>query len=228
MGEDDGSMAERPRIGVTGNGRRWAPSWWCTRLALLLVGGKAVRISVRHEPSDERLHALIIGGGDDIGAEQYGQASNPKVRTDPARDVLEIRWINKSLVENVPLLGICRGAQLINIVLGGTLHQDIRHLRKQTHNRPGLLPTKEVKLVAHSFAHKVFDSTDLRVNSLHHQAIKTTGDKLRIVGKDRDNICQMVESNTGKPILGVQWHPEYLFYLPRQLRIFRWLVSRAT
>ncbi|WOJ92592.1 gamma-glutamyl-gamma-aminobutyrate hydrolase family protein [Congregibacter variabilis] len=220
-------MATRPRIGVTGNGRRWAPSWWCTRLALLLVGARAVRISVRHEPGEESLHALIIGGGDDIGPERYGEASNPKIRSDPARDALEIHWIKRVVDEGVPLLGICRGAQLINVVLGGTLHQDIRDLREHTRNRPGLLPTKTVVLETHSKARTIFGTSKLRVNSLHHQAIKESGETLEIVGRDRDKLCQMIESNDGKLIFGVQWHPEYLFYLPTQLRIFRWLVSQA-
>jgi putative glutamine amidotransferase len=185
-----------------------------------------VRISVRHEPDGEALHALIIGGGDDIGPEQYGEASNPKIRSDPARDALEIRWIREILDEGGPVLGICRGAQLINIVLGGTLHQDVRHLRKHTRNRPGLLPTKEVVLEPDSRAREIFGATELRVNSLHHQAIKESGGTLRIVGRDRDRLCQTIESNDGKPVIGVQWHPEYLFYLPTQLRIFRWLVSQ--
>ncbi|WP_439101280.1 gamma-glutamyl-gamma-aminobutyrate hydrolase family protein [Congregibacter sp.] len=221
-------MAKRPRIGVTGNGRRWAPSWWCTRFALLLVGAQAVRISVRHQPADEdNFDALIIGGGDDIGPEQYGEPSNPKIRSDPARDALEVRWIKKVLDENVPVMGICRGAQLINIVLEGTLHQDIRDMRKHTRNRVSLVATKEVKLLENSRAREIFATDRLKVNSLHHQAINTVSHRLAIVGRDRDNICQMVEGAADTPILGVQWHPEYLFYLPVQLRIFRWLVAQA-
>jgi putative glutamine amidotransferase len=220
-------MAQRPRIGVTGNGRTWAPSWWCTRLALWLVGADAVRISVRHEPSDPALQALIIGGGDDIGPEQYGGSNDVKVRSDPARDALEIAWIKTSIELGVPLLGICRGAQLINIVLGGSLHQDIRHLRKHTNNRPGLLPTKKVVIEPGSRLGVIVEKSRLRVNSLHHQAINQCGGSLRIVGKDRDNICQAVECSEGRPIVGVQWHPEYLFYVPVQLRFFRWLVRQA-
>lgn len=220
-------MAQRPRIGVTGNGRRWAPSWWCTRLALSLIGAQAVRISVRHGADEDELDALIIGGGDDIGPEQYGGSQNAKARLDPARDELEIHWIKKVIKAGAPVLGICRGAQLINVVLGGTLHQDIRHLRKHTHNRPGLLPTKEITLTASSGMTSICMKSRLRVNSLHHQAIKDPGSTLDIVGRDRDNICQAVESIDDKPIIGVQWHPEYLFYVPSQLRLFRWLVAQA-
>ncbi|EAQ97456.1 gamma-glutamyl-gamma-aminobutyrate hydrolase family protein [Congregibacter litoralis] len=221
-------MAQRPRIAVTGNGRRWAPSWWCTRLALFLVGAQAVRISVRHTPPDEEnFDAFIIGGGDDIGPEQYGEPSNPKIRSDPARDALEVRWIKQCLAEKIPVMGICRGAQLINVVLEGTLHQDIRDMRKHTRNRASLVATKEVKLLSGSRAEGIFATDRLKVNSLHHQAINSVSDSLAIVGRDRDNICQMVEGTGDKAIIGVQWHPEYLFYLPVQLRIFRWLVAQA-
>jgi len=218
-------MAERPRIGVTGNARRWAPGWWCARLALWLAGAVPERISVKHPPSGYPLVALIIGGGNDISPEHYGGDLDAKVRLDPERDQLEIDWIEKALDEKIPLLGICRGAQLINVVLGGRLHQDIRPLRQHTHNRPGLLPTKQVYLEPDSTLASICGKTKLRVNSLHHQAIKDPGKNLKVVGKDLDEITQAVEQSPDRLIIGVQWHPEYLFYLPSQFALFRWLLS---
>ena len=220
-------MAERPRVGITGNGRRWAPSWWCTWLALRLAGAAPERISVRHPPSGRALDALIIGGGNDISPEHYGGDIDARVKSDPERDQLEIRWIQHALQKKIPLLGICRGAQLINVVLGGTLHQDIRPLRKRTYNRPGLLPTKQVRVTPDSTLAGICGKTHLRVNSLHHQAIKDPGRDLQVVGRDLDEITQAVESSAGRTIIGVQWHPEYLFYLPAQFGLFRWLLRRA-
>jgi putative glutamine amidotransferase len=219
-------MAKRQRVGVTGNSRRWAPSWWCTALALRLAGAVPERISVQHAPSGEPLDALVIGGGNDISPEHYNGDINARVKLDPDRDLLEIEWINKALANNLPLLGICRGAQLINVVLGGSLYQDIRSLRVHTHNRPGLLPTKRVRLDAGSRLAEICGKTDFRVNSLHHQAIHKPGVGLRIVGWDLDRIIQAVESCTENRILGVQWHPEYLLYLPSQFALFRWLLQK--
>jgi putative glutamine amidotransferase len=219
-------MAKRQRVGVTGNSRRWAPSWWCTALALRLAGAVPERISVQHAPSGEPLDALVIGGGNDISPEHYNGDINARVKLDPDRDLLEIEWINKALANNLPLLGICRGAQLINVVLGGSLYQDIRSLRVHTHNRPGLLPTKRVRLDADSRLAEICGKTDFRVNSLHHQAIHKPGVGLRIVGWDLDRIIQAVESCTENRILGVQWHPEYLLYLPSQFALFRWLLQK--
>jgi putative glutamine amidotransferase len=220
-------MAQRPRVGVTGDGRRWAPSWWCLATALRLAGATPERISVRHEASGKPLDALIISGGNDIGPELYGGEAAPRTRIDTARDALEIRWIELALAQGIPLLGICRGAQLINVVLGGKLHQDIRPLRSKTYNRPGLLPTKQVFLEEDSGLAALCNRRKLRVNSLHHQAIRDPGEGLRIVGRDLDELCQAVECTRGRSIVGVQWHPEYLFYLPAQFALFRWLTQRA-
>lgn len=217
-------MAQRPRVGVTGNARTWSPAWWCTRVALWLAGAQPVRISVRHRASVRAMDALVIGGGNDISPEHFGGELDAKVKADPKRDLLEIECIRWALSHGVPMLGICRGAQLINVVLGGTLYQDIRHLRKRTSNRPGLLPTKRVRLDPGSLVGRVCGKVALRVNSLHHQAVRKAGAGLVVVGWDRDEITQAVECSKGRPIIGVQWHPEYLLYLPSQLALFRWLV----
>lgn len=220
-------MRKKRRIGVTGNSRRWAPSWLCTWLALKLVGAEAVRISLRHDPGDVDLHGLIIGGGDDISPEHYGQDIKAEVKPDPQRDEMEIRWIKHALDQHIPLLGICRGAQLINVVRGGTLHQDIRPMRFHTYNRPGLLPTKQVRLESDSLPAEMMGKTRIRVNSLHHQAIDKAGENLQVVGRDLDGIVQAFQATDGHCIIGVQWHPEYLFYLPRHLALFRWLTRQG-
>jgi len=221
-------MAKRPQVGVTGVSRRWSPGWWCIALALKLAGAVPVRISVRHRPRGKIPDALIISGGDDISPEHYNGDLGAKVKSDPERDQLEIEWINRALDNRIPVLGICRGAQLINVVLGGTLYSDIRPLRKLTYNRHGLLPTKQVKLEPDSLLAQVCGKTRLRVNSLHHQAIKDLGADIKIVGWDLDKLAQAVESSTGRRIIGVQWHPEYLLYLPSQYALFRWLLKSTT
>jgi putative glutamine amidotransferase len=212
---------------VTGHHRRVAPDWWCSALALRLVGAVPERISVRHEPSGKPLDAVVIGGGSDIGPEHYGGDIHERIKADPERDLLEIDWIKRAIRDRIPILGICRGAQLINVVMGGNLHQDIRNIRVKTHNRPGLLPTKQVLIESGSMVHGICKRTRIRVNSLHSQAVDSPGEGLRAVGHDLDQIVQAIEHESGWPIVGVQWHPEYLFYLPSQLALFRWLFSQA-
>ena len=167
---------------------------------------------MRHPPSGKPLAAVVIGGGSDIGPEHYGGDIDAKVRADPERDLLEIDWIKRAIRDRIPILGICRGAQLINVVMGGKLHQDIRKIRVRTHNRPGLLPTKRVRLEEESRIAAIVKRRQLRVNSLHHQAVDRPGDGLRAVGYDLDEIVQAIESESGRPIIGVQW--------PRSWRCF--------
>jgi putative glutamine amidotransferase len=224
MGEIFRQMVKRPRIGVSGNAKRWSPSWWCTALALILAGAIPARISVRHSQNIEFIDALIVGGGDDIDPKYYEGETNNKDKINIKRDQLEIDWIKKALKKTIPLIGICRGAQLINVVSGGSLFQDIRTLRQHTYNRPGLLPTKQVQVSKGSLLASILNTRHLRVNSLHHQAIRMTGANLKVVGWDLDNITQAIESKEDN-IIGLQWHPEYLIYLPSQFAIFRWLIK---
>lgn len=182
---------------------------------------------MRHPPSGKPLAALVIGGGNDISPEHYGGDIDARVRLDPDRDELEMHWIREALDRELPLLGICRGSQLINVVLGGNLLQDIRPLRIHTFNRPSLLATKTVRVAPGSLLARLTGREHLKVNSLHHQAIDQPGEGLEVVGRDLDDITQAVEAIDGRTILGVQWHPEYLFYLPSQFALFRWLIHKA-
>lgn len=212
----------RPVIGVTGAHGRFSPSWWCTRWALWLTGGRALRISIAQPGIPEKLDGIIIGGGDDIDPALYG-GEGPAQNAE--RDELEIRYIRFALEQHIPLLGICRGAQLLNVVLGGTLYADIRKLRYHTSNRRSILPLKTVDMMPGSTLGEIMDSSKIKVNSLHFQAILRPANRLKIVGKDRDDFIQAVEAQAPAALVGVQWHPEYLWYLPGQLALFRWLVK---
>jgi putative glutamine amidotransferase len=217
-------MAERPVIGVTGAHGRFSPSWWCTRFALWLAGGQALRISIKQPGVPEKVQGIIIGGGDDIDPALYGGEGPAR---NAQRDELEVRYIRFALEKEIPLLGICRGAQLLNAVLGGNLYSSIRHLRKNTSNRRTVLPAKIVQLEPGSMLAEITGRTTLKVNSLHFQAILRPAKTLRVVGRDLDNLTQAVEAQPRAALMGVQWHPEYIFYLPSQFVLFRWLVKAS-
>ena len=192
-------------VGVTGNSRHFSPSWWCIKLSLFLVGAKAIRISTRHQINTQQIDALVISGGDDINPSLYQGNINPDVKIDDVRDKLEIKWIKWGMVQNIPLLGICRGAQLINVVAGGTLYQDLKTIRVKTRNRSSLIASKVVRLNKSSKLSKLLKKNKFKVNSLHHQAINNLGNGLNAVAHDRDNIIQAIESTNGLTIFGVQW-----------------------
>jgi putative glutamine amidotransferase len=127
----------------------------------------------------------------------------------------------------MPMLAICRGEQLLNTYLGGNLHQDLRKLRRVTHNRWTVLPLKTLLVEPDSRLNELLGTTRCKINSLHSQAINQLGRGLRAVGHDLDNIVQAVEDPAQVFLIGVQWHPEYLFYILRQRNLFRELVQSA-
>lgn len=217
----------KPVIGVTGNNKYWSPSWLCIRLSVFLAGGKAVRISINHSVDLGKVDALIISGGDDIHPSIYGMDAIPKANYDRKRDELEKAHIEYALENDLPLLGICRGMQLLNVVSGGDLFVDIRGMRKLTSNRPTLLPQKPVYISQGSRLETILNTPNLKVNSLHYQAINKLANHYIISATDRDNFVQGLEHRDGKPFGGVQWHPEYLFYSNKHRKIFVWLVNEA-
>ncbi len=218
-------MAQRPIIGVTGSSKRVSPSWWCIRLSVALAGGRAVRISSKHPHSGRVLSGLVISGGDDIDPALYGEEAAHS-DYDRERDALELRYINSGLKQQLPMLGICRGMQLLNVAKGGTLHLDINPQRKKTSTRPFVLPRKTVLVDANSQFGRILGKSQAKINSLHHQAVRQLGSGLTVAAYDLDHFVQAIESHK-HTLLGVQWHPEYLWYLPSQLRLFRWLVQQC-
>lgn len=226
MSQRPGKNISRPVIGVTGNSKRHSPSWFFIRLALYLSGGRAARIKVGDDIDFDNLSGFVISGGDDINPALYGNKPQEGIRYDRQRDEMEIRCIEYALKKQIPILGICRGHQLINTVMGGTLYLSIRSKRRKTSNRWSLLPKKRVRVVTGSELSQVFGKSSMLVNSLHNQAIDIVAKNLKESAHDDDDFIQAVESLDG-PVAGVQWHPEYLFFLPRQLRLFRWLVGEV-
>ncbi len=218
-------MVDRPHVGVTGPVRRLKVGWWATRWSLWVAGASATYVTANQPAWRRPVHGVVVGGGDDIHPQHYGAESDGKARYDPDRDVFEIRMLKRALDEQVPVLGICRGSQLLNIVLGGTLHQDIRALHRNTRFRISPWRVKTVVLEPASRLAEIMCGTEARVNSLHHQAIDRCGAGLKVVARDRNAIVHAVESNGGDFVMGVQWHPEYLPYRRDQRAIFRALVS---
>nr|WP_298412856.1 gamma-glutamyl-gamma-aminobutyrate hydrolase family protein [uncultured Halomonas sp.] len=217
----------RPRIGITTSDHKSLLAWWCDWLAVWRAGGKPVRLSPSRSIPDD-LDGLVIGGGDDIGAQLYGGEVQLDVRVDPQRDTLELALLKRLLPNDCPVLGICRGAQIINVHLGGSLVSDIytsyTHIKKQR----TVLPRKTVDIIVGSRLHDLLKVSWCQVNSLHHQAINRPGRGIDIVAKDRDGLVQGIESRDHRFLIGVQWHPEFLIFNRPQQRLIRGLVDAAS
>ncbi len=228
MAHNTRSTSSKPVIGVTGNDKWFSPSWWSIRLAIFMAGGQALRVSIKHPVKLSKLDALVISGGDDIHPTLYDEDVDPNVFYDVARDRLEIDAIEYAFSQSLPLLGICRGYQLTNVVAGGSLYSDIRKLRVKTKNIKLLLPKKNIRLLANTLLNKILGQPErLKVNSLHHQAVHHLGQGFKAVAFDQDKFIQAIEHDT-LPMIGVQWHPEYLLFMKSQRQLFSWLVHKAS
>jgi putative glutamine amidotransferase len=170
---------------------------------------------------------IVISGGHDVDPVLYAAPAEVTPRLDPERDAFESDKIDEALRDSLPLLGICRGAQLLNVRLGGSLHQDLRAQRKRTSNRRTPLPLKTLLVESGTGLHGLLGVERARINSLHSQAIARLGEGLRVTGRDLDGIVQAVEAPEREFVVGVQWHPEFLIYLARQRVLFQALVRHA-
>ena len=146
---------------------------------------------------------------------------------DAARDALEMRLLGDALSRGLPVLGICRGAQLLSVHFGGTLHQSLDSFYTEEPAVRTTLPLKWVRVTEEARLRRILGRGWLRVNALHRQAIDRLGRDLRIAARDRNGIVQAIEHASRPLVVGVQWHPEYLPQLPEQRAVFIALVRAA-
>lgn len=146
---------------------------------------------------------------------------------DPKRDDLERALLDGALARGIPVLGICRGAQLLNVCLGGTLHQDVSEFYVETPQLRTVLPRKLVRVADGSRLARVIGSGPCSVNALHHQAIRDLGDDVHVAAREDNGIVQAIEVRAHRFAIGVQWHPEYIPQHRRQQALFYALVDQC-
>lgn len=181
---------------------------------------------------------LFAGGGDDIHPATYGESAQPHCGpADALRDATEIKLAHWSLADQKPVLGICRGLQMINTALGGTLYQDIdteypdpiQHRIPGANGIPGNAP-HPIAISDGSRLAKAIGATAVTVTSGHHQAVKVVGDGLLVTARAADQIIEAAESsNPDRYVLAVQFHPELMIDdEPRMNGIFRDFVNACS
>ena len=194
-------------------------------LGVLAAGGLPVYLP---EPADPeafvgRLNGLLLTGGTDIDPARYGQ----EVRADlfppePGRDDFELGLMDAASASGIPVAGICRGIQILNVHGGGTLHQHVG--AHACFDEP---PDEAVHVVTFAEGSQMAGlyGSSRRVNSLHHQTIDEVGEGLLATGRSEDGAVEALEA-VGRPWLGVQWHPEMMGDRDRD-PLFSWLVAAA-
>ncbi len=146
------------------------------------------------------------------------------VLADEGRDALEYRFLEKAIQKNIPVLGICRGAQLINVYAGGSLFQELSRFYVETPQYATVFPKKNVRVAPDARLARILKTRRLKVNALHRQAINKKGNDIRIAATESNGVVQAVEHAKRPFVIGVQWHPEYLPQHRLHQRIFRALV----
>ena len=171
-----------------------------------------------------RCDGLLLSGGEDINPNYYGQTATEKCgKIVPRRDHIEMKMLEAFLPTGKPILGICRGEQLLNVYFGGTLHQDIAHLIRCRHNDFSRknLGNHPVELVSGTKLEAILQEKSFSVNSLHHQAVEKLGDGLIAGAYSEDGIVEAIEHSMHRFCIGLQWHPEHMSPFSKlQRRIF--------
>lgn len=222
-------MGAKPVIGITTSARSGWRIFPLIALSVWMAGGRSRWFRVGKPAHLIHVDGLVVGGGDDISAELYGGELVPEARIDPQRDDLEKRLVAEAVAACKPVLGICRGAQMINVALGGTLHQDIYRAYSGTIKVWTVLPRKHIEILPATRLASIIGVKPATVNALHKQSIATLGDNLRISARDGSGIVQAIETtNQQRFIMGVQWHPEHLLYAHRQRALFKAIVTAAS
>ncbi len=205
--------------------------------AVIQSGGTPILIP--YQPKEhiyrilQGLDGLLIPGGNDVDPNRYGE--NPIVECgeiDPHWDELDLWATGFALERNLPILAICRGCQVLNVALGGTLLQDIpsqvKNPLKHAQKAPRWYATHDISVQSASLLGNIWGNGPTKVNSYHHQSIAKVGKGLRIVATAPDGIIEAVESTEHRFVLGLQWHPEHMIdHYPVASRIFEHFIKAS-
>lgn len=174
----------------------------------------------------EHIDGLLLTGGGDYNPLWAGEEPQKGLHAVNAeRDLPELLITQLAYNRQIPMLGICRGIQTLVMALGGKVVQDIDAKLKHSQDADRSLPTHKVKIAPDSTLYNIYGAEEIYVNSFHHQAVGETGNRFRRTALSADGIVEAIESVEYKPIMGVQWHPEWLE--EEGLKLFRWLVGHA-
>ncbi len=226
----------RPVIGITTYGRNEEnhfvlPSEYVD--AVRRAGGTPVLLPPGESAIEEWLaivDGIILAGGGDLSPEHYAGDSHEAIyMVDSERDSVELGLARRVIESGHPTLGICRGTQILNVALGGTLHAHLPDVvgDSVSHRLPPREPTSHsIDIVANSTAASVFGCTTFQAASWHHQAIARVGKGLAVVAHAPDGTIEAIEMDSHRWLLGVQWHPELTAEVDAvQQRVFDVLVE---
>jgi putative glutamine amidotransferase len=234
----------KPLIGITTRNNKDSDGHPITSLqhsylrSVIQAGGIPVMIPNILSEEDfldlySRLNGILFSGGGDVSLKYFNGSDHPRIgEVDESRDTTEITLMRTAVNDGKPILGICRGAQVMNIALGGTLYTHIYDQLKGAldHAYPGDLRrtlVHPVNVDETTRSAEIFGETLLNVNSLHHQGLKDIAPALKVAGYAPDGLVEIVEIPGHPYAVAVQWHPEWLTDQPAMQRLFKTFVDAS-
>lgn len=206
--------------------------------SIIQAGGTPLVVPVVDDPALlesylDRIAGLLLIGGRDISPARYGASAHPLTVPLPAmREEFDLRLVRTALDRGVPVMAICLGCQLLNVAMGGTLHQDVasafpdsplQHTKKIGMS----LVSHHVRIMKDTQLFQIIGKEEIETNSSHHQSVNQLGDGLVASAFAEDGVIEAVESTRYPFALGVQWHPEYLADQEDHVKLFQALVEAA-
>lgn len=181
------------------------------------------------------IDGLYLAGGNDIDPNYYDEVPHPKLgEVNPTRDAFEWEMLKHICHDNKPVLGVCKGMQMINVFFSGSLYQDMTSQITETliqHDQKSPLkhPIHVVELIKETKLYQMIQQDTIKVNSHHHQAIRHVGDGLIVSGQTSDGIVEAIESIRHSFVVGIQWHPEELLKTnePTAIKIYEMFISQC-
>ena len=206
--DPDGGKYQKPRIGLYVN---YVTAVEKGGVTPLLITPAHTEDSIR--ALMEKCDGLVLSGGEDIDPSRYGHDAIPQLGiVNPARDKSEFAALQVAVERDIPILGICRGHQLLNVFYGGTLCQDIQTARDDAKShqqtQPWGIHHHGVTVEDDTRLAKALGCTELKINSYHHQAVQHLGDGLKVTARADDGLVEGIEGVENSWVVGVQWHPE--------------------
>lgn len=218
----------KPKIGFTAP-TYFDPLSFAIALSVRLAGGAPIALTSKKPRYEEDIDGLILSGGIDIFPSHYEAEPKPLYRYDRGRDTLDMKWFEKADKTDMPLLGICRGTQVMNVARGGSLHLDVTKIHEEkaypTHFLAYALYRKTIFVEPNTRLQTLMKRKMLRVNSMHKQAIDRIGSGYVVSSKEDNGIVQSIEDPSKKFFLGVQFHPELLIYRKPFRSLFEALIK---
>lgn len=250
MSREPSAFPRRPLIGVSASLHDFGDYGGVGVQRPLLLAG-AVPLTLPQlpeaiEPALEQLDGILLAPGRDIEPSRYGQKAHPLLAaTEPQRDAFELELVHAALRRELPVLGMCRGCQVLNVALGGTLHQDVSLFTDEHPTDPGWEqwraveassltgsalpphPRHRIDVAPGSLLGRALGATSIEVNSFHHQGIERVGDGLVVTAFSDDGLPEAIEL-PDRPVLAVQWELQEEWRMNRRfLRVFEWFVEAA-